>query len=206
MKEKPIVHTFSYDKCLFWRMRWQSAGFTPVVLPDGSKSASSLSRIESSHLLKRIQARANHPPLEGYLRWIATAAVAPHTQYVFMVQPSVFPGNMQKKALLTEAIARYVSNDQLVLLAGSDAVIGTKVAFHRMCHLLASDHEVTADNATDGFIVRRVMQQFPEFIIEIPSCKDQGEPGWEASSLFRCHDPNTLPAFDFQTQLMEATK
>lgn len=181
---KPRIITFQPDNhCAMWRLKWMAAGFTPVVLPkDGGKDFAE--RMNAVHLLKRIQERPNAPTLEGYLRWIATTLYAPDDQYVFMTQPDIFPGDLTK-GLLTEELCRHATAGKLCLLAGSDAVMGTKASFVRMCELLVADGGVTQENCTDGFIVRRVQQQMIDFIINLPCCKDEGEDDWQKSPLIR---------------------
>lgn len=201
--EKPRIHIFSTDsKCTQWRAAWIVNGFEPVVLPT-EQSVKDFNVGRAKHWLERIKARENAPTLDGYLRWIAITLAAPESQYVFMAQPDIFPGNIQKEALVSVAISRYVSANSLVLLAGSDAIMGTKLAFLRMCDLLAGDHAMTKELATDASIVRSVQHQFPEFIIDIPSCKERGKEGFEDSPLIR--GGVAMPT-DFQTGFMEASK
>lgn len=194
--EKPIIHTFSLNsKCDNWRAAWTMAGFVAKVLPrDNLVGLVKGWKGFAENTLKRIKSRENAPSLDGYLRWIHTCIVAPNSQYVFMTQPDIFPGAIQDRSLVSEAIARYASQDKLVLLAGSDAVIGTKAAFLRMVDIMAGDGGVTAENATDAFIVRRVMEQFPEFVIDIPSCKDLGQDDWKTAPLIRTQEAKVVVA------------
>lgn len=194
--EKPRIHTFSTtSKCPAWVLRWAAAGFDPIILPTLNNPALAQSYGKrAEHFLKRVKERENAPSLDGYLRWIATMIVAPETQYVFMVQPNIFPGDLAKTGLINEGIVRYVNAEMLVLMAGSDAIMGTVCAFRRACDIMVGDYGVTKDNATDAFIVKRLQEQMIGLVIEVPCCKDQGEEGWMTSPLIRATDPHTLPA------------
>lgn len=210
--EKPRVITFSpHNKCCMWRLKWAANGFTPIVLPaDGGKDFAQRMN-DAAGWLRRIQARPNAPSLDGYLRWIATTLYAQDTQYVFMTQPDIFPGDLQNKGLLTEEMCRHSTAQKLCLLAGSDAVMGTKASFIRMCDLLVADGGVTdgrvREEHFDRFIVRRVQDQMMDFIVDLPNlCKDHGEDGWDKAPLVRMPIGSGAVVPDVQAAIMEMSK